>query len=57
MSAFLDAEIVKINVLDKGMGFVAKPFKSDGLIAKIRSALDAPTWEPALGSEPLPAIV
>jgi two-component system cell cycle sensor histidine kinase/response regulator CckA len=50
MSAYLDSEIVQINVLDKGLGFVAKPFKADGLIEKIRSALSAPGWQRSAAS-------
>jgi len=44
MSAFAEADIVRVKVLDKALGFVAKPFSSDSLLANVREALGVPTW-------------
>jgi two-component system, cell cycle sensor histidine kinase and response regulator CckA len=44
MSAFADVDIVRVKVLDKALGFVAKPFSSDSLLANVREALVVPTW-------------
>ena len=44
MSAFAEADIVRVKVLDKALGFVAKPFSSDSLLANVREALGVPIW-------------
>jgi DNA-binding NtrC family response regulator len=39
MSAFQDSDAVRMQVLERGSGFVAKPFKTEGLVAAVERAL------------------
>ena len=42
MSGFVDEEIIRIKLLDQYAGFLAKPFRSDGLLRALRHAMEAP---------------
>jgi PAS domain S-box-containing protein len=44
-SGYTDHAIVHQGVLDEGTAFIQKPFTADGLLAKVRAVLDAPTAE------------
>ncbi len=46
MSGYAASVIARQGALEKGMGFVAKPFSVHELAAKVREALDAPELEP-----------
>lgn len=40
MSGFTDSEVVRVKVLDRALGFLPKPFTSDGLVDRIESVLN-----------------
>ena len=40
MSGFADSEVVRVKVLDRALGFLPKPFTSDGLIERVTKVLD-----------------
>ena len=42
MSGYVDEEIVRIKLLEQYAGFIAKPFRNDGLLRAIEHALEAP---------------
>src|SRR5713226_2416119 len=39
MSGYADSEVVRVKVLDRALGFLAKPFTSDGLLERVRVML------------------
>lgn len=39
MSAFQDSDAVRVQIVEKGSGFVAKPFKTEGLVSAVERAL------------------
>lgn len=39
MSGFTDSEVVRVKVLDRALGFLPKPFTSDGLLERVQSVL------------------
>ncbi|HUJ22647.1 MAG TPA: response regulator [Bryobacteraceae bacterium] len=43
MSGCVDAEVVRVKVLDRALGFLPKPFTSDGLLERIQAVLDPPS--------------
>jgi DNA-binding NtrC family response regulator len=51
MSGFANSDIVRVKVLNQSLGFLAKPFDSEGLLGKVRHALEAPSW-PAVKRKP-----
>jgi len=51
MSGFVDDEIIRIKLLDQCAGFLAKPFRSDGLLWAVRQAMDAPAQAGWRGAE------
>src|SRR5581483_2400157 len=46
MSGFVDDEVIRVNVLDQGLGFMPKPFHASGLLERLRTALEAPRGVP-----------
>jgi|SRR5579863_3279348 len=40
MSGFTDSEVVRVKILDRALGFLPKPFTSDGLVERIEGALN-----------------
>src|SRR5258708_26872188 len=42
MSGFTDSEVVRVKVLDRAIGFLPKPFTSDGLLERLEAILNAP---------------
>jgi DNA-binding NtrC family response regulator len=40
MSGFADSEVVRVKVLDRALGFLPKPFTSDGLLERLTKVLD-----------------
>jgi DNA-binding NtrC family response regulator len=47
MSAFQDSDVVRVQVLGRGSGFLAKPFKMEGLISAVQHSLGEPAREQA----------
>jgi DNA-binding NtrC family response regulator len=43
MSGCTDSEVVRVKVLDRALGFLPKPFTSDGLLERVQNVLDPPT--------------
>src|SRR5690242_641974 len=41
MSGFTDSDVVRVKVLDRALGFLPKPFTSDGLLERVESVLKA----------------
>jgi two-component system cell cycle sensor histidine kinase/response regulator CckA len=39
MSGFTDSEVVRVKVLDRALGFLPKPFTSDGLLERVEKVL------------------
>lgn len=53
MSAFQDSDAVRVQVLEKGSGFVAKPFRTEGLVSAVQRALaQTATEQPKIMSMP-----
>jgi two-component system cell cycle sensor histidine kinase/response regulator CckA len=42
MSGCTDSEVVRIKVLDRALGFLPKPFTSDGLLERVQKVLNPP---------------
>ncbi len=42
MSGFTESEVVRVKVLDRAIGFLPKPFTSDGLLERLEAILSAP---------------
>lgn len=42
MSAFQDSDVVRVQVVERGSGFLAKPFKTEGLISAVQRSLAPP---------------
>ncbi|HKW99010.1 MAG TPA: response regulator [Bryobacteraceae bacterium] len=42
ISGFVDAEVVRVKALDRGMQFLPKPFTSDGLLESVERAMLSP---------------
>src|SRR5579863_5161746 len=40
MSGYTDSEVVRVKILDRALGFLPKPFTSDGLVERIEGALN-----------------
>lgn len=40
MSGFTDSDVVRVKILDRALGFLPKPFTSDGLVERIESSLN-----------------
>ena len=47
MSVFQDSDVVRVQVLGRGSGFLAKPFKMEGLISAVQRSLGEPAPEQA----------
>jgi len=43
MSGYTDSDVVRIKVLDRNLGFLAKPFAPDGLLETVERILAMPT--------------
>jgi len=43
MSGYADSDVVRVKVLDHNLGFLPKPFTSDGLLETVERALSVPT--------------
>ena len=55
MSGCTDSEVVRVKVLDRALGFLPKPFTSDGLIERVQNVLDTPAQRSAAaGAIPFP---
>ena len=39
MSGFTDSEVVRVKILDRALGFLPKPFTSDGLLERVERVL------------------
>jgi two-component system cell cycle sensor histidine kinase/response regulator CckA len=42
MSGYIDCEVVRIKILDRGLELLAKPFTPDGLLESVERALNCP---------------
>jgi two-component system cell cycle sensor histidine kinase/response regulator CckA len=40
MSGFADSEVVRVKILDRALGFLPKPFTSDGLMERVTKVLE-----------------
>src|SRR5579864_1385643 len=47
MSGCTDSEVVRVKVLDRALGFLPKPFTSDGLLERVQNVLDPPAQRSA----------
>jgi len=55
MSGFTESEVVRVKVLDRAIGFLPKPFTSDGLLERLEAILSAPRRFGAGGGKALSA--
>ena len=55
MSGFADSEVVRVKILDRALGFLPKPFTSDGLLERVQRILNPAAQRSAVaGAEGLP---
>ena len=47
MSGCTDSEVVRVKVLDRALGFLPKPFTSDGLLERVQNVLNPPAQRAA----------
>jgi two-component system, cell cycle sensor histidine kinase and response regulator CckA len=47
MSGCTESEVVRVKVLDRALGFLPKPFTSDGLLERVQNILDPPVQRAA----------
>ncbi len=47
MSGCTESEVVRVKVLDRALGFLPKPFTSDGLLERVQTILDPPAQRAA----------
>lgn len=52
MSGCTESEVVRVKVLDRALGFLPKPFTSDGLLERVQNVLDPPVQRAAAGAGP-----
>jgi two-component system cell cycle sensor histidine kinase/response regulator CckA len=50
MSGCTESEVVRVKVLDRALGFLPKPFTSDGLLERVQNILDPPVQRAAAGA-------
>lgn len=50
MSGCTESEVVRVKVLDRALGFLPKPFTSDGLLERVQNILDPPMQRAAAGA-------
>jgi hypothetical protein len=46
MSGCTESEVVRVKVLDRALGFLPKPFTSDGLLERVNNVLNPPDGPP-----------
>src|SRR6266853_3428280 len=47
MSGCTESEVVRVKILDRALGFLPKPFTSDGLLERVQNILDPPVQRAA----------
>ena len=55
MSGYTDSDVVRIKVLDRNLGFLAKPFAPDGLLETVERILAMPTARTIAAGFEMPA--
>lgn len=50
MSGCTESEVVRVKILDRALGFLPKPFTSDGLLERVQNVLDPPMQRAAAGA-------
>lgn len=50
MSGCTESEVVRVKILDRALGFLPKPFTSDGLLERVQNVLDPPVQRAAVGA-------
>jgi len=50
MSGCTESEVVRVKILDRALGFLPKPFTSDGLLERVQNVLDPPVQRAAAGA-------
>jgi DNA-binding NtrC family response regulator len=50
MSGCTESEVVRVKVLDRALGFLPKPFTSDGLLERVQNVLEPPVPRAASGA-------
>jgi len=56
MSGCTESEVVRVKILDRALGFLPKPFTSDGLLERVQNVLDPPAQRAAAGATASPSI-
>jgi two-component system cell cycle sensor histidine kinase/response regulator CckA len=50
MSGCTDSEVVRVKILDRALGFLPKPFTSDGLLERVQKVLEPSIYRSATAS-------
>ena len=50
MSGCTDSEVVRVKILDRALGFLPKPFTSDGLLERVQKVLEPGIYRSATAS-------
>jgi two-component system cell cycle sensor histidine kinase/response regulator CckA len=50
MSGCTDSDVVRVKILDRALGFLPKPFTSDGLLERVQKVLEPATYRSATAS-------